>query len=100
MDKSNRSDQDDTDIDMSVSEPYTTRSRFWSKRNYKRNNLKRSSKAKNHQVRLGVDSGDSVVVNVKKRKHILHGDVRVTRTSSFEQRAGKHNKSIQVHKKR
>ncbi|PWA96630.1 hypothetical protein CTI12_AA038230 [Artemisia annua] len=98
LDMSSRSDQDDTDIDTSVSEPYTARRRFWSRRDHKRDHLKRSLKAKNHRLRLGVDSGDSVYVT--KRKHIKHGDVRVNRTSSFARRAGKHKRSKQVHKKR
>nr|XP_043616260.1 uncharacterized protein LOC122588201 [Erigeron canadensis] len=82
---SNSSDQEDIDMEASVShdkEPHNRRRRFWSRKDRKRDHMRKSLRPKNHRAHVGIDGGDSVYVT--KRKHIKHDDVRVMRSSNHK----------------
>lgn len=92
----NRSSEEDEDMETSASyhkEHYRKRRRLWSGEN-KRNLLRRSLKAQNHRVHVGVDSGHAT-----KRKHVRHDDVRVIRTSSYAKKGPSHKRSKHQHKR-
>ncbi|KAK9066833.1 hypothetical protein SSX86_014156 [Deinandra increscens subsp. villosa] len=90
-DMSNISYEEDADMETSISyhnEHYRRmRKRSWSG-HHKRTLVRKSLKARNHRVHVGVDS-----VNPTKRKHIKHDDVRVIRTSSFAKKGPRHKRS-------
>ncbi|KAL8231037.1 hypothetical protein R6Q57_000815 [Mikania cordata] len=87
--------EEDEDMEASVSyhkEHYMKR-RLMSD-DYKSNLLRKSLRARNHRVHVGVDSD-----HVSKRKHIKHDDVRVIRTSSFAKKGLNHKRYKHQRKK-
>ncbi|KAI3726556.1 hypothetical protein L1987_66354 [Smallanthus sonchifolius] len=91
--RSNEEEDEDMETSVSYHKEHYRKRRLWTG-DHKRNLLRKSLRAQNHRVHVGVDS-----VHVRKRKHINHDDVRVIRTSSFAKKGPNHKRSKHQHKK-